>query len=198
VGDSGAYAQPDSQRARTDTLTQPSGQVFPSDSTTSVDSPTVGDSSTVGDSARVLQPDSVRSRTDTARSSKTRDSTQAAPAVPPAPGDSVLRSACQGTGPSSIARDLLVVVFAPETGAAQQAATAKRVGGKLLGRVGPSEPGAYYLRLPSGGGEFGLRAASDQLIQQPQVRQVGSRACPPALPPDTTPPGPSTQQPPEH
>jgi hypothetical protein len=76
---------------------------------------------------------------------------------------------------------LLVVVFAPEAGVAERTAAARSVHGTLLGRVTSGEPGAYYLRLPSGGGgeEYRLRAAADQLILLDKVRQVGSRACPP-------------------
>ena len=72
-----------------------------------------------------------------------------------------------------------MVVFAPEAGAAERAAAAKNVDGTLLGPVTSGEPGAYYLSVPSGGEEYRLRAAADQLIQSGKVRQVGTRACPP-------------------
>jgi hypothetical protein len=85
----------------------------------------------------------------------------------------------------TIARDLLVVEFTPRAGARERAAAAKSVHGKLLKPVKSGTPRAYYLRVPSGGQEFRLRAAADQLIRLPQVQQVGSRACP-ALPRDTT------------
>ena len=94
------------------------------------------------------------------------------------------------------APDLLVVIFTPESGRAERAAVTKSVRGKLLGQAA-SEPGAYYLWVPSQGQEYRLRAAADQLIQLPQVRQVGTRACPPAPPADTARPGPTTQPPPE-
>ena len=95
------------------------------------------------------------------------------------PVDSILSAACSGpAGGTSVARDLLVIVFGPEAGAQERAAAAKSVDGKLLGPVSSGERGAYYLRVPSGGGEHGLRAAADQLIQLSQVRQVGSRTCP--------------------
>jgi hypothetical protein len=80
---------------------------------------------------------------------------------------------------------LLVIVFAPEAGAADRAAVAKAVGGTLLGSVTSGEPGAYYLRVPSGGDEYRLRVAADRLIQFDMVRQVGSRTCPPLPPLDT-------------
>ena len=107
-------------------------------------------------------------------------------AVSSEPRDSILAVACHGpTGPPTVARDLLVVVFTPEAGARERAAAAQSVGGKLIEPVSSGRPGAYYLRVPSDGQEFRLRAAADKLIQLPQVQQVGSRACP-ALPRDTT------------
>ena len=138
-----------------------------------------------------------QSATDTARSGGAGDSIKPAAAVTPLPTDSILSTACSGSaGSTTTAPDLLVVTFTPESGRAERAAAAKSVRGKLLGQV-PSEPGAYYLSVPSGGQEYRLRAAADQLVLQPQVRQVGTRACPPAPPPDTTRPGPTTQPPPE-
>jgi hypothetical protein len=127
-----------------------------------------------------------RDSADTATAKAPRSAVKAGtPAATPEPADSILTAACtSATGSSRIARDLLVVVFAPEAGRAQRAAVAKSVKGKLLGAV-ISEPGAYYLRVPSGGGEYGLRVAADKLIQWDMVRQVGSRACPPVAPPDT-------------
>jgi hypothetical protein len=78
-----------------------------------------------------------------------------------------------------------VIVFAPEATAAERAAVAKTVEGSLLGSVPSGAPGAYYLRVPSGGDEYQLRIVADKLIQLDIVRQVGSRACPPLPPPDT-------------
>jgi hypothetical protein len=120
------------------------------------------------------------------------DSAPPVAAAQTAPRDSILDKACGG-GTSSLARDLLVVVFAPDAKAAERAAVARKVGGKLVGQVSASDPATYYLRVPSGGSEFQLRAASDELAQLPQVRQVGSRACPP---PVTAKPTPTPQSPP--
>ena len=119
-------------------------------------------------------PDSLR----TAPSAPARAGTARArsDSVPAAPVDSVLSAACGGAGGSpTVARDLLVVVFAPETGSAERAAAAKSVDGKL---VGSAEPGAYYLQVPAKGQEHLLRAAADRLVQLGYVRRVGSRACP--------------------
>ena len=117
---------------------------------------------------------------DSVPAAATRDSaSRPAAAAPAAPVDSILSAACGGPeGSATIARDLLVLVFAPEAGPAERAAAANSVNGRL---TGSGEPGVYYVRLPSGMGEAGLRAATDNLSRHPQVRQVGTRACP-ALP----------------
>ena len=145
-------------------------------------------------------PDSIqRSGASQRDSASATDSTQAASdtvapnapgatkpgtTAPPAPADSILSAACSGpAGSRLVARDLLVIVFAPQAGAAERAAVAKTVGGTLLGTVTAGEPGAYYLRVPSGGDEYRLRVAADTLILLDMVRQVGSRACPPLPPP---------------
>lgn len=101
------------------------------------------------------------------------------------PRDSILNAACNGPVRPRVAQDLLVVVFTPQARARERTAAAQRVDGKLIGPVSSAKPGAYYLKVPSGGQEFRLRAAADRLIRLPQVQQVGSRACP-ALPRDTT------------
>jgi hypothetical protein len=74
---------------------------------------------------------------------------------------------------------LLVIVFAPEATAAERAAIAKSVHGKLLGLVPSGEAGSYYLAVPSGGNEYALRVFADRLIQLDMVRQVEARSCPP-------------------
>jgi hypothetical protein len=139
----------------------------------------------------------ARDTTDTAsRSDSVPDSLRTAPSaparggsvrarsdsVPAAPVDSVLTAACNGAGSITIARDLLVVVFAPEAGPVERAAAAKSVDGKL---VGSAEPGAYYLQVPARGQEHLLRAAADELVQLAYVHQVGSRACPAVRPKPT-------------
>ncbi len=97
------------------------------------------------------------------------------------PRDSILDVACSGAaGPRTIARDLLVVVFAPDATAEERATAFATVRGKV---VGSPEPGTFYLRVPAKGDEYRLRAAADQLSLLPQVRQVGNRACP-AIGPD--------------
>jgi hypothetical protein len=129
-------------------------------------------------------PDSLRpsGNADTTKGPADTNRKADSSAAASAPGDSVLIAACTApSGSASVARDLLVVVFTPEAGKRERAAAAKSVAGKLLGPV-TSEPGAYYLRVPADGQEHRLRVAADQLIQLAQVKQVGSRACPPPSP----------------
>jgi hypothetical protein len=140
------------------------------------------------DTSRTAGPDTVPSATDTVGSdTSTIGSSGTAPArrtdtasAAAAPADSILSDACDGSGEgSTIAPDLLVVVFAPQVSPGERAAVAEAVDGKLLGPV-IGQPGAYYIRLPPGSEEPGLRAAADELIRLTQVRQVGSRSCPSA------------------
>ena len=145
-----------------------------------------GDTTAASDTTETRDTASTRDTTEASDTAPpTRDTTQArdtaAAAASVEPTDSILSAACAGGG--TVARDLLVIVFAPGASDGERTAAAESVKGKLLGPVSSSEPGAYYLRVP-GSGEFGLRAASDELIQLAQVRQVGSRACPPPPQPD--------------
>jgi hypothetical protein len=140
------------------------GDTTRSDTTSASDTTEANDTTTLPDTTQAQ--DTAPARDTTAR-----------PAASAEPGDSILIAACSGG--ATVARDLLVVVFAPEATDEERTAAAESVEGKLLRPVSSSEPGAYYLRVPSGGGEFGLRAAADELIQLAPVRQVGSRACPP-------------------
>ena len=113
----------------------------------------------------VLPADSSRPPSDTVR--------------PKTPPDKILSLACAPPGSTALASDLLVILFAPEATAADRAAIAKSVHGKLLGLVPSGEAGAYYLGVPSGGNEYALRVFADRLIQLAMVRQVEARSCPP-------------------
>jgi hypothetical protein len=148
--------------------------------------PAAPDSQPASHSDSVLAADSTRAGSDTLRP-KTPGSatTPATAAARPEPVDSILSAACEGAGSTAVGRDLLVIVFAPEARAADRATVAKTVDGRLLGSVTSGGPGAYYLRVPSGGNEYRLRAAADRLILLDMVRQVGSRTCPVLPPPDT-------------
>ena len=148
--------------------------------------PAASDSQPASHPDSVLAADSTRPASDTVRPKTPQSTTTPGTAAArPEPADSILRAACGTAGSTAVARDLLVIVFAPEAGAAERAAAAKTVDGTLLGSVTSGEPGAYYLRVPSGGDEYRLRVAADRLIQLDMIRQVGSRACPPIPPPDT-------------
>jgi hypothetical protein len=150
------------------------------DSVLSRDSAALADSARAGDSARVTT-DSLGARYGTAGEAERPSASVPAPQ----PVDSILSKACGGAeGSATLARDLLVIVFAPEAGRGDRAALISEVGGKLLGPVS-SEPGAYYLRVPTGGQEHRLRAAADELVRSGLVRQVGTRACPSPAPADT-------------
>ncbi|MFL5531466.1 MAG: hypothetical protein ACJ8BC_05780 [Gemmatimonadales bacterium] len=191
AGDSTLQAPRDSSPAPTDTAANgaSTGDSASADTTRSS-----SDSSRPETRENAAGAPGEQGASDTTRVRGAVDSTQPAPAATPLPKDSILSTACTGfAGPVTTAPDLLVVIFTPESGRAERTAAVKSVRGKLLGQVA-SEPGAYYLRVSSGGQEYRLRAAADQLILQPQVRQVGTRACPAAPPPDTTRPKPTTQQ----
>jgi hypothetical protein len=147
--------------------------------------PAKSDSQPASPPDSVLAADSTRPASDTVRPKTPGSSTTpGTTAARPEPADSILSAAC-GAGSTAVARDLLVIVFAPEAGSADRAAVAKAVGGRLLGSMNSGEPGAYYLRVPSGGNEYRLRVAADKLILLNMVRQVGSRSCPPLQRPDT-------------
>jgi hypothetical protein len=192
ASDSSPKAVSDSQAALTDSV-QGIGAPRPT-----LDTLRPVQSDTPGEANPPATPDSLRPSGTIDTSKANTDTTKGNPgtarkadssAASSAPRDSVLIAACSTpSGSASVARDLLVVVFAPEAGKRERAAAAKSVAGKLLGPVS-SEPGAYYLRVPAEGQEFRLRVAADQLIQLAQVKQVGSRACPPPSP--TGKPGPS-------
>jgi hypothetical protein len=173
ASDSTARATPDSQPALSDSMRSSGASRGAGDSAQR----TLPDSASAADSTRSAS-DSVRPK------APGTDTTSKATAARPEPIDSILIAACRGGGSTAVARDLLVIVFAPEATAAERVAIAKAVDGSLLGSV-TSEPGAYYLRVPSGGDEYQLRVAADRLIQMDMVRQVGSRACPPFQPLDT-------------
>ena len=169
------------------------------DSASSSDSASVADSASARDSTRsasdsllpeipaaAVGVDTPQSAPDTTRPAGAKDSTKVAATAPPQRVDSVLKAACGGPdGTLPIARDLLVVVFAPEAGRAERAAVARSAKGKLVGEVSGTEPGAYYLRVPTGGEEHRLRAVADELTRSGLVRQVGSRTCPSLPPADT-------------
>jgi hypothetical protein len=201
IGDSIARQSSDSTPAASDSAVNP-GPPTADTLAPSPGSDTTSEADTTRSTTDTLRPsqdsaaptdglDTARSA-DTARTPAGNRPGSAGGAVPPpAPVDSILAAACRKSDGATIARDLLVVVFAPETGPEERADAARSVNGKL---AGSPEPGVYYVLLPNGGGEASLRAASDQLSLVPAVREVGSRACPPPAP--TAPPAAPAQSPP--
>jgi hypothetical protein len=187
TAESTSAAAPDSQPDPTDSAA--TGAVLPTDTIGASGSASGGDSvppvdSTPSssldtlDSSQAAQADTGAPGRDTTRAPGAADSTKTrAAAAPAAPVDSILSAACAASGGStSVAPNLLVVLFTAESGAAQRAAAAGSIKGKLVGRATPE---GYYIRVPGGGGEMKLRAYADRLSRLTQVRQVGSRACPP-------------------
>ena len=184
--ESTSAAAPDSQPAATDSTA--TGAVLPTDTIGASGSASGDDSvppvdSTPSppdtlDSSQAAQADTGAPGRDTTRAPGAADSTKTrAAAAPAAPVDSILSAACAASGGStSVAPNLLVVLFTAESGAAQRASAARSIKGKLVGQATPE---GYYIRVPGGGGEMKLRAYADRLSRLTQVRQVGSRACPP-------------------
>ena len=126
------------------------GQVPASDTlpkTASDSQRTLGDSGQKTDTAKATA-DTAKAASDTVQragpdSASKSDSNRASPAgpagtagQPAAPPDSIMSAACAGS--AALARDLLVVVFAPEAGARERTAAAKSVGGTLLGPASPA------------------------------------------------------------
>lgn len=98
--------------------------------------------------------------------------------------DTTLAAACAGMGKGGVAQDLVVVVFGPEIGADERAATIKRAGGVLLPRPDAADD-SYYVRLREADSQ---QALADRLIQLSQIRSVGFAPCP--SPPPPSPPSP--------
>ena len=140
------------------------------------------DTNRSGSSSDSLNPGSDSLKPPAATQAESAGSAPDSARVSAAEADSILVAACgRLQGGASVAPDLLVLLFAPEAKREERAAVARSVNGKLLGAVS-SEPGAYYLRVPTRGEEYKLRAVADELIRSPWVRQVGSRTCPAAQP----------------
>jgi hypothetical protein len=130
------------------------------------------------DSGAGLPPDTVAASPNSLKKIQGEEAT-----VPAPPADPALTAACNSSPAASA--DLLLVVFFPDVRAAERAAVARRVNGKLLGRAG--DEGSYYLQVP-GDGSDRLRAVADQVIRLPGVQEVGTRTCPPISQGSGTPP----------
>lgn len=93
-----------------------------------------------------------------------------------APVDSTLARACAGSGGGPVP-DLLVVGFRAGTPEREKVATAKVVGGSLLGPTAAGD--GEYIRLPA---ETPGARAADRLIRETAVTRVAPAVCPPPVP----------------
>jgi len=109
------------------------------------------------------------------------------PAPPPAPvpapapvpsADLLPKGVC--TDPAGgVAADVVLVTFTRRAQPADRDAALKLVHGTLVA-PDPTDPASAYVRVPSDGNEFVLRAIADRLIRVPVVKEVGPVNCPPA------------------
>ena len=145
------------------------------------------------DTGVAVPPDTARTdttRTDTTRTDTTRTDTAAVapgdtlarqgpdsaarPAPPPpAPVDSALGAACQGTAGDR--PDLLLVKFQPFSTDSERLAVAQEVGGTIIEMSQHAAPGSWYLLVP---GSAGDPAVADRLIVLAPVLEVGATRCP--------------------
>jgi hypothetical protein len=105
------------------------------------------------------------------------------PAPPPAPApvptaELLPKGVC--TDPAGgVAADVVLVTFTRRAQPADRDAALKLVHGTLVA-PDPTDPASAYVRVPSDGNEFVLRAIADRLIRVPVVKEVGPVNCPPA------------------
>jgi hypothetical protein len=92
---------------------------------------------------------------------------------PPAPVDSALGVACEGTAGDR--PDLLLVTFRPSATASERSAVAREIGGTLIGMSQHAAPGSWYLLVP---GSAGDPTVADRLILMSPVLEVGATRCP--------------------
>ncbi len=97
----------------------------------------------------------------------------AAPAGPPLP-----QGVCP-PGSDPVSADVLLVTFRTRSTQAEQVATVKAVKGTIVA-PDPTDPASAYVRVPSDGNEFALRAIADRLIRAPTVKEVNAVECPAA------------------
>lgn len=181
--DTVASAEPDSVRPiPTDTLQVPAPGQATGDSIQPARRDTIAGANGPADSASratdTLQAAGPAQATADSIQRVRKDSLQRAEQTPGAPVDSTLIAACadSANGAPGLARDLLLVVFAPAAEAAERTAIARSVGASLVGPAAGG--GAYYLRVSTGGDGDQLNAVADRLILLEGVQQVGTQACP--------------------
>ena len=128
-----------------------------------------------GDTLRLAPP---RSDT-TARAAQPAPSAAAAAAPAPAPtGPPPPRGVC-GPDADPVSAEVLLVTFRARSTPAQRQDAVKSVKGTIVA-PDPTDPASAYVRVPSDGNEFVLRAIADRLIRTPAVKEVGPVQCPAA------------------
>ena len=105
----------------------------------------------------------------------------AAPAPPPAPPPPPVSTLPKGvcTDPAGgVSADVLYVTFRARSKPAEREAALKPLHGTIVA-PDPDDDASAYVRVPSDGNEFALRAIADRLIRAPAVKEVGPVQCPP-------------------
>ena len=134
--------------------------------------------------------DTLRARGDTyPPPGAARPDAAARPSPPPAPAAPTPAAAApvgpplpQGVcppGSDPVSADVLLVTFRARSTQAEQVATVKAVKGTIVA-PDPTDPSSAYVRVPSDGNEFALRAIADRLIRAPTVKEVNAVECPAA------------------
>ena len=101
-----------------------------------------------------------------------------APAPPPAPPpvDPSPKGVCINAY-GGVATDVLLVTFQRRSTPEERDAAIKAVKGTLVA-PDPNDDASAYVRVPSDGNEFALRALADRLIRVRVVKEVGPAPCP--------------------
>src|SRR5512146_1718118 len=100
----------------------------------------------------------------------------APPPPPPPPVSTVPKGVC--TGPAGgVSTDVLYVTFRARSKPAEREAALKPLHGTIVA-PDPDDDASAYVRVPSDGNEFALRAIADRLIRAPAVKEVRPVQCP--------------------
>jgi hypothetical protein len=98
------------------------------------------------------------------------------PPPPPPPVSTLPKGVC--TDPAGgTSTDVLYVTFRARSKPAERDAALKPLHGTIVA-PDPDDDASAYVRVPSDGNEFALRAIADRLIRAPVVKEVGPVQCP--------------------
>jgi hypothetical protein len=100
----------------------------------------------------------------------------APPPPPPPPVDPSPKGVCINAY-GGVATDVLLVTFQRRSTREERDAAIKAVKGTLVA-PDPNDDASAYVRVPSDGNEFALRALADRLIRVRVVKEVGPAPCP--------------------